>query len=103
MLRANTPLDTFIGTENYMRVRKYLNIHELLANGIQTRIVHDSVCYSFWGDQLVRDYGAAIELVKEIRIRPQEGTAFTYHSCEDLYKKWRPRIARANLDLQLRG
>jgi hypothetical protein len=38
----------------YRQVWKYLNVHELVAVGIRNKVFDHRVCYSFWGDTLVR-------------------------------------------------
>ena len=40
--------------EKYRAIWKYLNVHELVAVGINNRVFDNNVCYNFWADVLVR-------------------------------------------------
>jgi Domain of unknown function (DUF4760) len=33
---------------HYFAVRKYLNVHELIATGIKKRVLDEEVCYLYW-------------------------------------------------------
>jgi hypothetical protein len=42
-------------TENdYKKILRYLNVHELVAVGIKNKVFDDRVCYNFWSDAMVR-------------------------------------------------
>jgi hypothetical protein len=88
LLRAGARLDQFMTTENYRHVRKYLNVHELMASGIYNHVLGERTCFSFWAHQLVKDCRAASTLIELIRLTPNEGTAYTYHGLEALVSRW---------------
>ena len=94
LLKDGTPVKSFIGTNDYKVVRKYLNVHELMAAGITHGVLDEKTCFSFWADQLVKDCTAARELIVQIRRTPREGTQYTYHGMEELVAKWRCEIER---------
>ncbi|MET4180680.1 hypothetical protein ABIB94_002780 [Bradyrhizobium sp. JR7.2] len=35
--------------KHYLSIRKYLNVHELVAVGIREEVLDPEVCYSYWG------------------------------------------------------
>ena len=88
-LTGSTSLPSFIGTDDYFVVRKYLNIHELMSVGIHEDVLDDHVCYNYWADQLIRDYESARELIALIRTLPDEGTEHTYSDVERTCKRWK--------------
>jgi hypothetical protein len=73
-------------------MRKYLNIHELVAVGIKNKIFDHKICYDFWADTLTGGYRDAKPLIDFIRTRPQN--RFTYCELEELSTKWRKKIER---------
>jgi Domain of unknown function (DUF4760) len=94
LLREGAPIDSFIRTDHYPLVRKYLNIHELMAAGIDNGVLDEKTCFSFWGDQLIQDCDSARSLIDRIRQIPGHGTAHTYHSVRVLVRKWRGAVQR---------
>jgi Domain of unknown function (DUF4760) len=50
------PFEEFIGTGDYYAMRDYLNLHELIAVGINNEVFDDVVCYDFWSGELKRAY-----------------------------------------------
>jgi Domain of unknown function (DUF4760) len=73
--------------EHYFAVRKYLNIHELIAVGIKNGMFHDRTCYDFWAGILFRGVDAARPVIDHVRRRP--GREATYSELEILYTKWK--------------
>ena len=45
--------------QSYLSIRKYLNVHELVAVGIYEEVLDPDVCYSYWGDALLNGYSDA--------------------------------------------
>jgi hypothetical protein len=86
--------DGFIKTDDYEKVYKYLNVHELLAVGIHKDVFDDYVAYAFWSDALIADYQDAEGLIAYIRETPGEGSHSTFEDLEKLYRRWRARKAR---------
>ena len=39
-------------SQHYFAIRKYLNIHELIAVGIHKRVLDEDVCHRYWCDIL---------------------------------------------------
>jgi hypothetical protein len=98
-LREGTPVELFGQTPAtkamYKCVRKYLNVHELMAVGIHHKVLSDKVCYAYWADELMKDYKAAEALIAHIRVTEGEGTEYTYKDLERLNQSWKCRLARA--------
>lgn len=77
----------------YFAVRRYLNIHELIAVGIKNRMFDDRSCYDFWCGVLIRCVEAAWPVIHHVRSRPGRGE--TYGELITLYRKWKERDLRA--------
>jgi len=73
--------------KHHFAVRKYLNVHELIAVGIKDGMFDDRVCYDFWSRILIRCVEAARPVLDKIRDRP--GHEATYIELESLYQKWK--------------
>jgi hypothetical protein len=56
--------------KHYFSVRKYLNVHELIAVGIKSGMLDDRTCFDFWCDVLVRGVEAARPLIDYLSQRP---------------------------------
>jgi len=75
--------------KHYFSVRKYLNVHELVAVGIKRGILDEQICYDFWCDVLLRGVDAARPIIDYVRTRPRHRA--TYDELLVLYRKWRAR------------
>jgi hypothetical protein len=73
--------------KHYFAVRKYLNIHELIAVGIKNGMFHDRTCYDFWAGILFRGVEEARPVINHVRGRP--GREETYSELERLYTRWK--------------
>lgn len=88
----------FYEVEDYRKLRVYLNIHELVATGIDRKILDETICYDFWSDELVRAYKALITpydgktLIDHIRIR--ENSRERYAQLKKLGKCWEAKDKR---------
>ena len=78
--------------KHYFSVRKYLNVHELVAVGIKRKILDDKICFDFWCDVLVRGVRAAGPLIDHVRTRPDHGA--TYDELLVLHLKWKTKAKR---------
>ena len=38
-------------SNNYLAIRRYLNIHELIAVGIKNKMFDDRTCFDFWASR----------------------------------------------------
>jgi hypothetical protein len=97
----NMDIDVFCSSKDkrirkhYFAVRRYLNIHELIAVGIKNGMFHNRTCYDFWAGILFRGVDAARPVIDHVRRRP--GREATYCELENLYTKWKElerRLAR---------
>ena len=79
--------------QDYFAVRRYLNVHELVAIGIKTGMFDDRTCYDFWCGVLCRCVEAAQPVLEHVRARP--GRTATYRELENLYRDWKERDIRA--------
>lgn len=97
-MRATTPLGDFFTSpprEEYLWVRKYLNIHELVAVGIKEKVLDHDTCYTYWGDVLVHNCTDARPVLDYVRNRPRN--IFTYVELEALYAEWTKKKERATV------
>lgn len=78
--------------KHYFAVRRYLNVHELLAVGIANRMFDNRVCYDFWSGVLVESVEAARPLIDHLRKRP--GWEEKYIELDRLYRNWKAQVNR---------
>ena len=52
---------------HYLAVRKYLNVHELIAVGVKKQILDYDVCYDYWSDTLTNGYRDAKQVIDYVR------------------------------------
>jgi hypothetical protein len=71
----------------YFAVRKYLNVHELIAVGLKNGMFDNQTCYDFWCDVLIRGVDASRPLIDLLRQRP--GHEETYSELDRLYDSWK--------------
>ncbi|TLG75588.1 DUF4760 domain-containing protein [Methylocystis sp. B8] len=80
----------FESTDAYTKICQCLNIHELIAIGINNKILDERICYDFWEYEMVRAYIDTKRLIDFERAKP--GCAETYADLTRLQKTWsRPR------------
>jgi hypothetical protein len=79
--------------EQYLWVRKYLNVHELVAVGIKEHVLDPDVCYAYWGDTLTNNFNDAKPLLDFLRTRPKN--KYTYADLEKLNSEWVERKRKA--------
>jgi len=88
-LESKQSLDDFSKSDQYFQIRDYLNVHELMAVGINRDVFDDFVCEDFWSGELYRacrDAGPLIEWIQK-----QPGEAKTYIEFVEVNKRWRQR------------
>jgi hypothetical protein len=70
---------------SYFAVRRYLNVHELIAVGIHNGMFDTRTCFDFWSGVLFQCVEAAKPVLSHVTSRPErEGT---YIELETLYLK----------------
>jgi hypothetical protein len=79
-------LDSFASTQDYLRIRDYLNLHELMSVGIERNVFDDDVCYDFWSGELFRAYRDTHDLIQYVQ--ELEGEADTYCELKMVHKRW---------------
>jgi hypothetical protein len=72
--------------EHYFAIRRYLNLHELLAVSIKTRMFDYWTCHNFWSLTLLRCVRAARPVIDHVRARP--GREITYLELVGLFEEW---------------
>jgi hypothetical protein len=96
-MRKATSIEEFCTSEqtrqHYLWIRKYLNVHELVAVGIVEEVLDPDVCYSYWGDTLTNGYSDAKPVLDYVRNRPKN--KYTYSDLEELNATWVARRAKA--------
>jgi hypothetical protein len=70
---------------DYRSIRAYLNIHELVAVGVHTGVLDETVCYEFWSDELMDAYKDGKPLIDYVRT---SGCPLSYVDLERLSVKW---------------
>jgi hypothetical protein len=78
---------------HYLWIRKYLNVHELIAVGIRENVLDSNVCYSYWADTLTNGYRDASPVLDFVRKRPKN--KYTYTDLATLNAEWRKRKDKA--------
>jgi hypothetical protein len=86
-----TTMRNFAATEDYRHVRSYLNIHELLAVGLDYGVFDEDVCFFFWSDTLVRHCRECEAVLRLVRQSP-DGSA-TYLNLRKLNARWTEKVA----------
>jgi hypothetical protein len=74
---------------HYLAIRKYLNVHELIAVGIGKKVFDHNVCYAFWGDTLTNGYQDARPVIDYVRNRPRN--KYTYSDLVLMNDEWLKR------------
>lgn len=82
--------------DEYLSIRKYLNVHELVAVGIKEQVLDPDVCYSYWGDTLTSNFNEAKPVLDFLRTRPKN--KYTYVDLQKLNAEWVARKATAASD-----
>jgi hypothetical protein len=79
--------------QDYKDLRRWLNICELIAVGINQDAFSERISLDYWGDVLPGTYRDAKEFIEFIR--QKEGTSESFYELEKLIgkRKWRPRPA----------
>ena len=79
--------------EHYFCIRKYLNIHELIAVGLREEVLDADVVYFYWGNTLTNHYSDAKPVLDFLAKR--EKNKYTYADLHELNAKWVARKAKA--------
>ncbi|MHC2706361.1 hypothetical protein ACVMHZ_009548 [Bradyrhizobium liaoningense] len=79
--------------DEYLSIRKYLNVHELVAVGIKEKVLDPDVCYSYWGDTLTSNFNEAKPVLDFLETRPKN--KYTYADLRKLNAEWVARKAAA--------
>ncbi len=98
-------IENFAETEDYKKVRAFLNICELIAVGINQGAFSERVSYAYWGDVLPNAYKTTLPLIKYVRDSCDDGSAATYIDLEKICERWigeTPKFAMPQM-LQLLG
>jgi hypothetical protein len=73
-------------TDEYRRVCAYLNVNELIAVGVDKKLLDEDLSYDFWSDELIGAYEAGKPVIEFMR--KEEDTPFSYITLEKIYKRW---------------
>ena len=88
-LDKKLPLEQFSKTNEYLRIRDYLNVHELMGVGINRDVFDDFVCEDFWSGELRRAYRDTKPLIEWIQKQPDE--AYAYVELLKVNNRWQER------------
>lgn len=75
---------------HYFAIRKYLNVHELIAVGIRKKVLDHDVCYEFWCDTLTNGYRDAKSMLDYIGDKPKNKS--TYSELHSMNASWLQRM-----------
>jgi hypothetical protein len=79
----------FKATKEYEDVLAYLNILELIAVGIHTRVLDEAVCFDFYADDLMDACRDCQRLITHLQREDQNKSPLTYVELERLAKSWK--------------
>jgi hypothetical protein len=79
--------------ESYLWIRKYLNVHELVAVGIREEVLDPDVCYHYWADTLINNVSEAKSVLDFLKTRLKN--KYTYTDLQALNEEWVKRKAAA--------
>jgi hypothetical protein len=95
-MKKATSMEEFCTSEqtrpHYLWIRKYLNVHELIAVAIRENVLDSNVCYSYWADALTNGYSDASPVLDFVRDRPKN--KYTYSDLAALNAEWLTRKKR---------
>jgi hypothetical protein len=74
--------------DEYKDARRFLNICELIAVGVNHGAFSEHVSKAYWGDVLPRSYKKMAALIMDIRNSNDEGGIETYIDLERLCDRW---------------
>jgi hypothetical protein len=86
ILKVTPDVAVFTQSADYVSVRSYLNVHELLAVGVHQRIFHQSVSRAYWIAELERACNDCNRLLLHLERDPAEKV--TYVEMVRLNRKW---------------
>jgi Domain of unknown function (DUF4760) len=96
-MKKATSIEDFCTSEamrsHYLWIRKYLNVHELIAVGIREKVLDKDVSYSYWADTLTNGYSDAKPVLDFVRNRPRN--KYTYADLGKLNREWVERKQKA--------
>jgi hypothetical protein len=87
--RSFLSMEAFMESQHCRSIQRYLNIHELMAVGVHTKIFDQRVCYAFWSDILAAHHNDTERLIAHIRRQP--GGSATYEDLLRLHRRWNGR------------
>ena len=88
-VRDSDDIAAFKKTAHWIPLRNYLNLHELIAVGVNQQVLDDSVCFDFWRGELNRAYRDCAKAIEYIQGCPDEKK--TYSEVIALYSNWSKR------------
>lgn len=83
-------LKEIVKSPEYKTVHACLNIHELIAVGIDNKVFNEKVAYNYWSRALVGHCKDAAEIINFSRSDPDDLSA--YISMLDLNKRWKKKL-----------
>jgi hypothetical protein len=88
VLVRSTPMPQKLDLQGYRDARRFLNICELIAVGVNHGAFSEQVSLAYWGDVLPASYNRMCALITDIRSADDEGGAETYRDLEKLCERW---------------
>lgn len=87
LLKQEPDINTFAKREEYKHIRAYLNVHELLATGVNNKVFDRRVAYDFWSDTFLNAVTDAQRVITHARSAPHSD--YTYLELINLDRRWR--------------
>lgn len=79
------------GDPDHRKIRKWLNLCELISVGVNLKAFSNKVSVDYWADVIKEAYESSLPLIQRIRTTPHLGSANTLIQLELLYSRWRKR------------
>ena len=80
MLKRAPSIEAFCKNEEYKtfyhHVRKYLNVYELMAVGIETKMLDTHTCFRYASDVVIATYGDCKELIEYLQQSPADAHCY---------------------------
>ncbi len=91
-IMSHPSLPEFSKSDDYQKVRAFLNVCELIAVGINQDAFSERVSLAYWGEVLPKAYRDTEPLIKHVRETSEDGSPETYSDLEAICKKWTSKV-----------
>ncbi len=86
----STPMPAKLDMQEYKDARRFLNICELIAVGVNYGAFSEQISLVYWGDVLPNSHRRMMPLIEDIRSTDDEGGSETYIDLQRICERWSP-------------